>query len=206
MSKSSFVRSVAKKLKCIKYKGRVCVECGVDLYEKPWLAHFHHRDPVDKSLGIMAALGSSYGLSRVKAELEKCDLMCGHCHAEKHFSVDTYHANKKLIEQMAEKLTFDDYYVSDTDVASIVSLAESGLSMKQIAKETGISSPIVRKHVPALKYGNDKLRKITDQELVVEMGRGMCLRDVAEKYKLGYKTVWKRWRKINEPERSGIAC
>lgn len=205
MSDSSFIKSVAKKLKCIRYKGGFCLDCGLDLELQPWLAHFHHRDPQDKRLGIMAALGSDYGLASVKDELEKCDLLCGHCHSSKHFSVEKFQAHRARISKMADGLTFDEYFVSDEDISRIETLAEGGSSMKEIAAATSLSLPTIRKYVPPLCFGNDKTRKITDEELEAEVGRGLALRHIAEKYRLGYKTVWKRWRKINGGS-SSIAC
>lgn len=202
----NFVLAVAKKLKCIRYKGGFCLVCGMDLTKRPWLAHFHHRDPSDKSLGIMAALGSSYGLFVVKNELDKCELLCGHCHAEKHFDVSSFAELQSKIEKCADELTFDSYFVEAAEVQSVVELARQGKTIKEISAVTGLSLPTVRKHVPPLKFGNDLKRKITDSDLILEVARGLSLRDIAEKYKMGYKTVWKRWRKINEPERSGIAC
>lgn len=202
----SFVNSVAKKLKCIQVKGGRCQKCGMDLLAKPWLAHFHHRNPSEKSLGIMAALGSSYGLSSVKDELVKCDLLCGHCHTESHFSVSLFQELRDEIQRCADELNFDSYFVAEDEISRIADLATSGKTIKAISEETGLSIPTVRKYVPALKFGNDLVRKITDQELRLEVERGLTLRDIAEKYRMGYKTVWKRWRKINEPERSSVAC
>lgn len=193
----SFVHAVAKKLKCIRLKGGRCKECNMDLVLRPWLAHFHHREPSKKSLGIMAALGSAYGLSAVKDELEKCDLLCGHCHAGKHFAIDMFLQAHNEIKACEDSLTFDSHFVQAEDIKKIVELAASGLTIKEIAKQTGLATVTCRKHVPSLKFGNDLSRKITDDCLIAELTRGLTLRDIAEKYSMGYKTVWKRWKRIN---------
>jgi len=72
------------KLKAIEYKGGKCVICG---YHRCITAmKFHHLDPNTKEFGI-----SRYGVTRsweaVKAELDKCILVCGNCHDEIHEGV-----------------------------------------------------------------------------------------------------------------------
>lgn len=68
------------KQKLIQYKGGKCEKCG---YNKPvpGAFHFHHRDPKEKSFNINA---STLGFQRLKAEVDKCDLLCANCHAETH--------------------------------------------------------------------------------------------------------------------------
>jgi len=64
----------------IEYKGGKCSVCG---YSKCIDAMvFHHRNPEEKDFNI----GGNYNRSwkTFSAELDKCDLMCGNCHAEKH--------------------------------------------------------------------------------------------------------------------------
>ncbi len=73
------------KLKAIKYGGGECQKCG---YDKCWRAlHFHHIDPSQKEFGIFE---SRPGFKKVrewdklKAEINKCILLCSNCHAELH--------------------------------------------------------------------------------------------------------------------------
>jgi hypothetical protein len=42
---------------------------------------FHHRDPSEKDFAIS---GTSWAWDRIKKELDKCDLLCMNCHAERH--------------------------------------------------------------------------------------------------------------------------
>jgi len=44
--------------------------------------HFHHRDPKEKSFTI-ARISRSANIDRLKAEIAKCIVLCGNCHAEK---------------------------------------------------------------------------------------------------------------------------
>ena len=72
-----------KKLKvmAVEYKGGKCSKCGysrcIDAME------FHHSDPNKKDFGI-AAMGYTRSWDSVKAELDKCILVCANCHREIH--------------------------------------------------------------------------------------------------------------------------
>ncbi len=64
----------------VEYKGGKCIRCGYDSNFKA-LA-FHHRDPSSKDFDI----GGSHcrSLEKMKAEVDKCDLLCFNCHVEVH--------------------------------------------------------------------------------------------------------------------------
>lgn len=196
---TTFILTVAKKLKCIQHRGGNCKKCGIDLLEKPWLAHFHHRDPKEKSFGIMALIGESLSVLNIESELEKCDLLCANCHAETHFNIESFHKNYRAILCKVEEIDFSkNYFVTEGKKSLVKELANKGLSIKQISKETGLSSVTVAKLTPLdCKFGNDKIRKITDEQLLKELAAGNSLKMIALRYNMGYKTVWKRWRKIN---------
>lgn len=69
---------VAKKKKCVTYKGGKCQNCG---YDKCMRAlEFHHRDPEKKEFEIGWMMNKSW--KSLKKELDKCDLLCSNCHAE----------------------------------------------------------------------------------------------------------------------------
>lgn len=69
------------KVKAIEYKGGSCARCG---YNKCVRAmHFHHVDPTQKDFAISSG-GKTRAWERVKAELDKCILLCANCHAEEH--------------------------------------------------------------------------------------------------------------------------
>jgi hypothetical protein len=66
------------KRRAVEYLGGKCSRCG---YNKCVRAlSFHHRDPLIKSFGI--ANPSTKKWEIVKAELDKCDLLCLNCHME----------------------------------------------------------------------------------------------------------------------------
>jgi transposase len=59
--------------------GGACAACG---YSGNMRAlHFHHVDPASKRLGL-SANGVSLALETLRAEAQKCVLLCSNCHAE----------------------------------------------------------------------------------------------------------------------------
>ena len=58
---------------------RQCAYCDEN---EPRALHFHHRDPKSKKFNISKA--TDYSLNQVRAEMEKCDLVCANCHAKIH--------------------------------------------------------------------------------------------------------------------------
>lgn len=69
------------KLEAVKYKGGCCLLCG---YNKcAGSLDFHHRDPDGKDLNWHKM--RFWKFDKVKAELDKCDLLCRNCHGEVHW-------------------------------------------------------------------------------------------------------------------------
>jgi len=75
-------RGFERKASLINKKGGCCEICG---YNKNIAALcFHHIDPSNKSFGLDFRSISNRKLSVVKAEAEKCRLLCSNCHMELH--------------------------------------------------------------------------------------------------------------------------
>lgn len=70
------------KVKAVEYKGGKCIICGYSKCVDALV--FHHRDKNTKEFGI-GKNGYTRSWEKVRKELDKCDLMCCRCHAEKHF-------------------------------------------------------------------------------------------------------------------------
>lgn len=69
------------KQKAVVYKGGCCEKCG---YDKCLGAlQFHHPD--DNKEFNVSARGNTHSWERVKAEVDKCELLCANCHAETHY-------------------------------------------------------------------------------------------------------------------------
>lgn len=60
-------------------KRRSCLDCGVQ-YD-PWVMHFDHRNPKTKYKEISKLYTSS--IMQLFLEIEKCDIICANCHAER---------------------------------------------------------------------------------------------------------------------------
>ncbi len=72
-----------KKLKAIEYKGGKCVRCG---YNKcPAALDFHHLEPTGKETNGELR---SYSWEKLKAEIDKCILVCSNCHREIHYELN----------------------------------------------------------------------------------------------------------------------
>lgn len=73
----------AKKALSVNYLGSVCNICGEDDQFK---LTFHHRDPNTKDFTY--SIYKSHRLTKLKKELDKCDLLCQNCHRELHYELD----------------------------------------------------------------------------------------------------------------------
>jgi hypothetical protein len=84
--------------KAIAYKGGKCIKCS---YKKCKRAlSFHHLDPSEKDFNIVACTS----WEKMKAEIDKCILVCMNCHLEihaeedkKYFELQKYYLNKKEV-------------------------------------------------------------------------------------------------------------
>ena len=62
------------------FGGRKCQACGIES-EYP-IYDLHHKDPAEKDVGVGAIAHHSW--EKVKAEVEKCVLLCSNCHRIEH--------------------------------------------------------------------------------------------------------------------------
>tara|TARA_Y100001937_G_scaffold23994_1_gene34473 strand:- start:41 stop:424 length:384 start_codon:yes stop_codon:yes gene_type:complete len=76
------LRAIAFKEKCVEYKGGKCEICGYDKYFGA--LEFHHKDPSQKDLQISKVRTRTFN-SKIKKELDKCQILCSNCHREIHF-------------------------------------------------------------------------------------------------------------------------
>ena len=77
-------RKYLVKKRCVDYLGGHCVRCGYDHCIKAMT--FHHRDPSEKAFAVSQMLDRAWAILR--AELDKCDLLCFNCHMEEHCGID----------------------------------------------------------------------------------------------------------------------
>ena len=72
------------KTKAVEHLGGKCNRCGYDKCVEA--LEFHHKDPAQKDFGISRS-GNTRGWNKIKAELDKCELVCANCHREIHSGV-----------------------------------------------------------------------------------------------------------------------
>lgn len=68
----------------VEYKGGVCQICGYARYYGAF--DLHHKGDSPKAFGISAG-GISRSWEKMKAEADKCILLCANCHREVHAGV-----------------------------------------------------------------------------------------------------------------------
>jgi intein-encoded DNA endonuclease-like protein len=61
-------------------RSSACVDCGED---DPLVLEFDHIEDKDTTISEMRRTG--YSVSRIKKELEKCQIRCANCHRRGHF-------------------------------------------------------------------------------------------------------------------------
>lgn len=69
------------KLRAVEYKGGKCSVCSYDRCIAAM--EFHHMNPLEKDFSV-SKKGACTSWDRVKAELDKCILVCANCHREIH--------------------------------------------------------------------------------------------------------------------------
>ena len=84
MTSQKLDRSRRRKRECIEYLGGSCISCGYSKCSKALT--FHHRVPEDKEFSISERVDAPWDV--VKAELDKCVLLCFNCHMEEHCLLD----------------------------------------------------------------------------------------------------------------------
>jgi 5-methylcytosine-specific restriction endonuclease McrA len=75
-----------KKLRemALEYGGGKCILCGYSLSKRAMV--FHHVDASQKDFGL-SVRGLTRSWEKMKAELEKCVLLCANCHGEVHDNI-----------------------------------------------------------------------------------------------------------------------
>lgn len=72
------------KRKAVEYKGRRCSVCGlVHLCDAVY--EFHHLDPTNKKVSKAGNVVGSQCWAKLKAELDKCVILCANCHRVLHY-------------------------------------------------------------------------------------------------------------------------
>lgn len=70
----------------VEYKGGECVECGYDKCDGS--LQFHHLNENDKDFSIASIKPNKVTMADLRAEVDKCALLCANCHSKKHMVDD----------------------------------------------------------------------------------------------------------------------
>jgi hypothetical protein len=81
MKKAVTARRRKLKEMIIEYKGGACMICGYKKYAGAF--DLHHIDETKKEFGL-STRGLTRSWERLKAEADKCALVCANCHREIH--------------------------------------------------------------------------------------------------------------------------
>jgi hypothetical protein len=76
---STKINRLRQRIALIKYKGGKCIKCGYS--DNISVLEFHHKDPKKKDFVLGAGVKS---WSKMKKEVDKCDLYCSNCHRLEH--------------------------------------------------------------------------------------------------------------------------
>lgn len=102
-SDGNYILRWSKKLRAIEMLGGECWDCG---NSNPIQLEFHHLSNKDQNLTKLFW----YGWSKVKAEAEKCQLLCRNCHQQRH-NEDGCSAKAELLKlsgrSVCEKCGYD---------------------------------------------------------------------------------------------------
>lgn len=62
-------------------KDSPCIDC--DLRYPPYVMHWHHRDPLTKTVSVGRLRSTGANKQKILDEVAKCDLVCSNCHMER---------------------------------------------------------------------------------------------------------------------------
>lgn len=81
VKKCLYKRAYKRKIEAINSKGGCCESCG---YKKSIRAlSFHHKNREEKLFGLSLNMFWSKSQDTIEAEVQKCQLLCLNCHAER---------------------------------------------------------------------------------------------------------------------------
>lgn len=122
---------------------RGCQRCGVT---DPAVLDFHHRDPVEKEQAVGEMVTYGHGRASLKAEMEKCDVVCANCHRRLHHTAPESDARQWVYDYKREaegcvNCGFNDpaslefHHVEGQKRASVARMLANGRPLERIEAE-----------------------------------------------------------------------
>jgi hypothetical protein len=79
----------------IEYKGGKCENCNLKIEDCHYsVFDFHHLNPKEKDISFRGV--KSWHWDRIKAEIDKCKLLCSNCHRMEHASINGWGECKRI--------------------------------------------------------------------------------------------------------------
>jgi hypothetical protein len=102
-SKRAAARLLAKNRReyANRFKMKPCADCHIQY--NPWVMHFDHLDSSTKLAHVSIIVRSGGSFSRIKNEIDKCEVVCANCHAERTHQRQLESLKQKSKSQMAGK-------------------------------------------------------------------------------------------------------
>ncbi|MBI2023982.1 HNH endonuclease [Candidatus Giovannonibacteria bacterium] len=96
------IRRFRAKAAAIKFLGGKCIKCG--WFGNQAALQFHHKVPTEKDFTIGNVANKSWG--SIKAEMQKCILLCANCHTIEHSTKDGKKFLAEALNYKGRKLEF----------------------------------------------------------------------------------------------------
>ena len=192
------------KIRLVEYKGGKCERCGynkcIDALE------FHHLDPNEKDFGL--SCGDTRSLEKLKAEVDKCIMVCANCHREIHAE----ERERKILERDKKKIQLEkEFYltkktdknrqskklISDKlDINLIKEDISNKLNKKDIAKKysiglTTLKRFLIKNNIFYKESKGGKLNSLNIEEFIKSFKELGSFTSVGQKYNVSDKALQK---------------
>ena len=143
------------KIRLVEYKGGKCERCG---YDKCIDAlEFHHLNPEEKDFAL--SCGDTRSIEKLKAEVDKCIMVCANCHREIHAEEREKLRTEKESEEIKNEIAFFNRQKGGTPEKQrqsrkllsqklkldvILEDIRNGVPKKEISKKLGVSVKAIK--------------------------------------------------------------
>lgn len=174
---------IRKKYELMAYKGNKCEHCGFDDISIPNAFNFHHKDPEEKDFSIS---GKSFSFTKLKAEVDKCMLLCTICHARIHA--------EPFKEMYTEALTQKDNLNCKTEKNKKIRIKGGNKNKRSFCKMCNI--PITTGSLYCLNHFNQygRVTKKPDKKELFNLLKNTTKVEIAKKYGVSEAAV-RKWIK-----------
>jgi len=162
------------KIKLVEYKGGKCERCGYDKCIEA--LEFHHLNSDEKDFGV--SCGDTRSFEKLKAEADKCIMVCANCHREIHAE----ERERKILEKEQKKMENEVLFFKEhplnserrqsgklirvkLDLEKIKLDIDNGLPKTSIAKKYGVGLTTLRRFLKKNNINYDETIKSNIENL-----------------------------------------